>query len=83
MPTNPQWVQLALVPPPAVELRVLLGAVGGSDHLQAQLEAYSASDGVLIAMDAWPHCSIARRAELFAWMAQRLDTYLLELLSPF
>lgn len=53
-PNPDQPVQPAIVPPDVVELVLRVGAVRSRDMIQYQLEAYSATDGVLLGMESFP-----------------------------
>jgi len=49
------WVQLPLIPPEVVEIRLTIGVVQSDDHCQFQIEAWDASGNELIAMRSHPH----------------------------
>lgn len=53
-----EWEQLALEPPPVVELILRVGLVPDGSHAQIQFECHDATRGELIALSSWPHLDL-------------------------
>lgn len=77
------WSQTTLFPPDVVEIRLRVGVVRSSDHLQWQLEAWSATDDTLLSMEATPHRSMAEASTEIVTMYEQLGTLLYNLCGPF
>lgn len=78
-----QYVQETLLPPEALEARVLVGIVGSADHAQAQVEVFDPTNGTLLSRWASPHVPLGKLDELLTHCALELRQAIQELSSPF
>lgn len=83
MPTNADWYQPVLTPPDVLELRIRLGFVPTTDHVQALVELYDPITGVQQAQASIPHDRLANWPALFDWARSKADDWLTEALEPF
>lgn len=81
--TTPPWTQETLLPPEAVEIKLLVGLVGASGHAQWQLEVRNATDGSLLAMRSCPAVKTGKGVMWLDPVVQRLREATAEYLLPF
>lgn len=75
--------QPALFPPPVVEISLRIGIVSDVEHVQAQIEVRSGTDGQLLAMQAWPHFEMSATEDRMREIGRSLTAIVREHTGPF
>lgn len=83
MPKTVVYESPVLFPPDVITVSLEVGLVRSSDHVQWQLSAHSATDGVLLALEATPHRSMAQLASELPRMIDQLRAMLYDVSGPF
>lgn len=77
------WRQLTFTPPVAVSVKMRVGVVPGSDHVQCQVEAWDETNGQLIAMESWPSVGLDAADRVIRKAAARAVELSLDYVPPF
>lgn len=77
------WYQQALTPPEVLELRIRLGVIPSTDHVQCLVELLDPVTSVLVAQASVPHAKMGAWAELLDWARLKGIQWLDEAVEPF
>lgn len=77
------WYQTSLLQRDVIECRIRLGFVPETDHVQAQVEVFDPTTGVIIAQWACPHSGLSQWLALLEEATAKARGYIAQTIEPF
>lgn len=77
------WYQQSLTPPEVVEVRIRLGFVPETDHVQAQVDVFDPVTMAQVACWSHPHAHMSQWGALLEAASAKARQYVNETLPPF
>jgi hypothetical protein len=82
-PTGADWYQQSLTPPDVLEVRIRLGVIPATDHVQVQVDLYDPMTSILVGQWSKPHGALATWPAMLDEAAAKAHQMLGDAVEPF